>query len=146
MNLKCLARDYYVADQLQPEDLEQLARRGIRSIINVRPDGESDDQPSGDDIRIAAQAVGLDYVSVPVANKDVTPVELDRFRAALDPLPLPVCAFCRTGTRAMVCWALTQLGTQATYAIVDAVEGAGFPSDDLRCRLGRELNPAVGGR
>jgi len=139
MNLRRLAPDYYVADQLHPEDMTALADLGIRAVINHRPDGESDDQPGRDALAAAAAAAGIDYREAPVSTLEVSETELTRTRDALQALDGPVCAFCRSGGRAALCWAYVQLGGSCTQSIVDAVVGAGFDQLGIEERLGRRL-------
>lgn len=136
MNLKRLACSYYVADQLRVEDLGILVARGIKSVVNNRPDGEETDQPSNASLAAAAERAGLTYRYVPVRSKNVTEAEQRSFVKALDGLPGPICGFCRTGTRAAICWALSEVGKQSSYSIAEAVIGAGYPSEDVELQLG----------
>lgn len=95
-----VAEDFSVAPQLHPNDLAELARLGFRSIINNRPDGEGGpDQPTGEQMRAAAEAAGLAYVHLPSAPSADDPTVIDKMRTTLKDLPQPVLAFCRTGTR-----------------------------------------------
>ena len=91
---------FSVAPQLQPNDLAELARLGFRSVINNRPDGEGGpDQPTGEQMRTAAEAAGLRYAHIPSAPTADDPAVIDKVRSALKELPQPVLAFCRSGAR-----------------------------------------------
>lgn len=105
MALREIAPGFFVSEQLTVEDMPRLAAAGIRSILNNRPDGEDEDQPSSRALEAAARAAGLAYRHAPVATREPTAAEQAAFEAALAELPRPVCAFCRTGTRAELCWA-----------------------------------------
>jgi uncharacterized protein (TIGR01244 family) len=95
-----VAEGFSVAPQLHPNDLAELAHRGFRSVINNRPDGEGGpDQPTGEQMRAAAEAAGLAYAHVPSAPTADNPIAIDQMRAALKDLPQPVLAFCRSGAR-----------------------------------------------
>jgi len=135
MNLKRLSKQFYTTDQLQPGDISALAECGIRSVINNRPDGEADDQPMGSAIEYAVKRRGLEYIAVPIKSKIATPEELRAFKCAVSALPKPICGFCRTGTRAMVCWALSEVGERSTDSILESVVEAGFPSDDVELQI-----------
>jgi len=88
------------AAQLDPRDMAAVARAGFRSVINNRPDGEGGpSQPSNDDLRQAAEALGLVYVYQPVDSGNIRPQDVAEFARLLDELPAPVLAFCRSGTR-----------------------------------------------
>lgn len=145
MELRRLSGSFYVADQLEAPDFEELASRGVKFVINNRPDGEANDQPSNYSLAEAAARAGLSYRYVPVLSKNVSQLERDAFIDVLCDMAGPVCAFCRTGTRASICWALSELGTQSTYAIVDAIVGAGFPSEDVELQLGINLQKTYAG-
>jgi len=45
---------YFVAPQLTESDFASLKAQGFERVINNRPEGESDDQPSGDNLRATA--------------------------------------------------------------------------------------------
>lgn len=124
-----------VAAQITVADLAALAAQGFRSIINNRPDGEADDQPAHADLQAAARHAGLDYRHIPVVSGDVQQAQVAAFAAALADLPSPVLAFCRTGTRSSMLWALQAEGT--ADAIVDTALAAGYDLSSLRPRLGR---------
>lgn len=139
MNLRRLASDFYVADQITAADLPALADLGIRVLVNHRPAGEAADQPTGAELQAAAQAAGLSYREAPIATQDITEAELATARSVLEAVDGPVCAFCRSGARAAICWAQLQLGETCTQSIVDAVIGAGFRQLDIERRLGNRL-------
>ena len=48
-----------VAPQISVEDVPGIAAAGFVAIINNRPDGEDMGQPTGAEIRAAAEAAGL---------------------------------------------------------------------------------------
>ena len=102
--LKALGPDFYVAGQLAPEDLETIARQGIRSIINNRPDGEAANQPSNAELAERASHLGLSWSYVPIQARVLTAREREDMRAAVARLERPICAFCRTGARSTSGW------------------------------------------
>ena len=54
-----VAEYFFVAPQLQPEDVAAARAAGIRTVINNRPDGEAADQLSDVAARELASANGL---------------------------------------------------------------------------------------
>ena len=114
----------------QPEiaDIAELADRGYRSIIGNRPDGESPDQPDWNDIKAAATERGLEALHIPVVASAVGPDDVRRFAEALDRLPKPIAAFCRTGTRSTLLWALAN---QASLTVEERIEIAAKEGYDL---------------
>ena len=98
--LRQIAADVYVAPQLDPAAMAELARLGFRSVVNNRPDFEhGPDQPASAQVQAAALAAGLEYRHLPVAGGYQSPEEVAAFRALLDELPHPLLAFCRSGAR-----------------------------------------------
>ena len=124
-----------VAPQITAADLDALAAQGFRSIINNRPDGEAAGQPASAELQAAAQKAGLAYRHIPVVSGDLQQAQVVAFSEALAKLQSPVLAFCRTGTRSSMLWALQADGT--ADAILDAALAAGYDLSTLRPRLGR---------
>jgi sulfide:quinone oxidoreductase len=98
--IKPLTPRLSVAPQLTVDDIARVARSGYRSIICNRPDEESPDQPSADDIRAAAQAAGLAFAYIPAISGALTDANASAMRSALETLPAPTLAYCRSGARA----------------------------------------------
>jgi len=94
-----------VAGQLEISDLAQVASDGFRVVVNNRPDGEAPDQPAGSAIQQAAEAAGLRYMAIPVAGGFSMP-QVEAMAQALESAEGPVLAFCRSGTRSTMLWAL----------------------------------------
>ena len=97
-----------VAPQIGIDAVAEAKALGVRLIINNRPEGESDDQVPGDAIEAAARAEGLDYVAIPVSHSGFSEPQVAAMRAALDGATGPVLAYCRSGTRSTLLWALAE--------------------------------------
>ncbi|MCG9915737.1 MAG: TIGR01244 family sulfur transferase [Phenylobacterium sp.] len=104
---------FSVSPQIAVSDVAAAAEQGFVLIINNRPDGEDPAQPSGAEIEAAARAAGLDYLAIPVrGGPDAAQVEAQR--EAMDQALGPVLAYCRSGTRSIVTWALGQAAAGRT--------------------------------
>jgi len=101
-----------VAPQLTLSDVVEAARQGIVTIINNRPDGEEPDAPQGADVQAAAHAAGLEYMAIPVTHAGFSGPQIAAMATALEDARGPVLAYCRSGARSTLLWALarTQLG------------------------------------
>ncbi len=100
LTVQQLTPDFCVAPQLTPDTMAALAAAGFKSVINNRPDFEGGpDQPTSDQVRVAAEAAGLVYHHLPVQGGYQSPEEIAAMRALLDAAPKPVLAFCRSGAR-----------------------------------------------
>lgn len=116
-----------VSPQIRPEDVPALAARGVRLIVNNRPDGEEPGQPAGAEIEAAARAAGIDYCAVPVRGRPGE-AEVRAVDAALAAAEGPALAFCRSGTRSVACWALAELaaGRADRDQVLRQAAGAGY--------------------
>jgi len=120
-----------VAPQIGEGDLPAAAAAGFRLVVNNRPDGEAPDQPPGAAIEAAARAAGLDYVAIPVAGGFSMP-QVDAMAEALDRAGGPVLAFCRSGTRSTMLWALAAARRGGDPdAIAAAAAAAGYDVSGL---------------
>lgn len=99
MDLTKLTSRLSTSPQIRPDDVAQIAEAGFRSIISNRPDGEEQTQPTADEIGAAAKAAGLGFAHIPVAPGSVTDHDGLAMKRALDELPAPVLAYCRSGAR-----------------------------------------------
>jgi uncharacterized protein (TIGR01244 family) len=133
-DIRKVTDDFAVAPQLQPEDMEEAARRGFKLVVNNRPDHEAADQPSSAQMAAAAHAAGLDYVHVPVVGMPVL-TAVDAMHHAVKHAHGPVLAFCRSGTRSIVTWSLGQLekGDRPRAELIKLAHDAGY---DLSAVLG----------
>ncbi len=135
MTPKKLTAELSVAPQITPANVAEIATQGFRSIICNRPDGEGADQPSFAEIERAAAAAGLAFRYDPVQSGKVSDAHAAVFGAALDSLPKPVLAYCRTGTRSTTLWALSQAGRKPLMEIVETAKSAGFDLSGVADRI-----------
>jgi len=87
--------------------MASLVEQGVTLIVNNRPDGEDADQPLGTEIEEAASAAGLEYRSIPII-RGIGPADAQAMREALSQSRGNVLAFCRSGTRSALAWALAK--------------------------------------
>ncbi|MFP5448366.1 MAG: TIGR01244 family protein [Caulobacterales bacterium 32-67-6] len=118
---------FSVSPQIAVGDVAQAARQGFALIINNRPDGEDPAQPDGAEIAAAARAAGLDYVAIPVRGGP----DAGQVQAQLDAIEEakgPVLAYCRSGTRSIVTWAIgqAQSGAMDRQTLVALGTDAGY--------------------
>lgn len=126
MNITQLADGYSVSPQIDLQDIQALKAQGIEVVINNRPDGEADDQPTSAQMKAAVESAGLEYVYNPVDLKALSEKEVQT-QSALISSGKEVFSFCRTGTRSSVLWVLANQGELASFDdLVDQVQGKGF--------------------
>ena len=98
----------FASPQIGVDDVEEAKRLGIALIVNNRPEGESDDQTSGADIETRAKALGINYIAIPVTHAGFSEGQVKAMAAALDDAKGPILAYCRSGTRSTLLWALAE--------------------------------------
>jgi sulfide:quinone oxidoreductase len=131
MNIKELTPEIFVSPQISPDDVAQLADQGFKSIVSNRPDGESADQPDFAVIEAAAKAHGLEIRYLPIVSGRMTENDVAAFKQALDELPGPVLAYCRSGTRCAAAWALAEAGERPVEDILATTAKAGYDMSGL---------------
>ncbi|WP_428698973.1 TIGR01244 family sulfur transferase [Stappia sp.] len=134
-----------VAYQIEPADVDAIRAAGFVAIINNRPEGEAPDQPGGHEIEAAATAAGLAYTALPLGRDGIRPELIDGFRQAMDAAGGPVFAFCRTGTRSINLWALSQAGRRDASEIVGLAADAGYDLTGLVPMLQQLAGSRAGG-
>ena len=148
MDIKTIAPDFSVSPQLTAQDVGVAASRGYRAILINRPDGEASEQPDHEEISAAAERHGLDVRFIPVTSGDITRADVLNFATAMRELPAPVLAYCRTGTRSVSLWALSQAGHMSADSILKTASDAGYDISGLKDRLSAEnaAGSSVGAR
>jgi uncharacterized protein (TIGR01244 family) len=104
-----LAPGLCATGKLDKTDIEALAAKGVRTIINNRPDGEDPGQLPAAEARRIAEAHGIAYHHVPVTAASLSRADVDAFAQVLARAPQPVVAHCRSGTRSTLLWALARM-------------------------------------
>lgn len=124
MDLRQLTPNLAVSPQIALDDVPVLARSGFRTLVNNRPDAE-DGAIDHDLFAKAAAEAGMAYHYLPFTPGQVTPDLIQGFAAALEG-DKPAVAFCRSGTRSTILWALTQAGRQSEDELLRTAADAGY--------------------
>jgi len=134
---RCVAERLSVSPQLAPGDMAAAAAQGFVRVVCNRPDAEGPGQPTGAEMKAAAQAAGLEFVHIPFAGMPDA-ATADAVFAAVSEAPGPVLAYCRSGTRSVTAWALGSLraGDHDRDSLVALAAGAGY---DLSAVLPRPM-------
>lgn len=123
-----------VSPQITVADVEQARAQGVSVILNNRPEGESADQTPGEEIEAAAKAAGISYLAVPVNHSGFAPWQLDGMDAALEQAgDGKLLAYCRSGTRSTLLWALAKARAgEHPAALAEKAEAAGYDLSPVR--------------
>jgi len=126
MEIKTINAEISVAPQITPDEVQKLAVQGFRALICNRPDGEAADQPNFSEIEAAAKKAGLEIRNLPIVSGKVSDQDAADFGAAMQELPRPILAYCRTGTRSATLWSLSQANRMSVADILAATKAAGY--------------------
>ena len=128
-----LTDDVLASPQITVADVARAKTQGVTLIVNNRPEGESADQTSGEDIEKAAQAAGINYVAIPVTHAGFSLPQIDALSSALAANRGKTLAYCRSGTRSTLLWALARAKAgDAPDAIAAAAAQAGYDVAPVR--------------
>lgn len=131
MDLRQLTANLAVSGQITPADVAALAEAGFKVLINNRPDEEIGPEEDSAAMARAAQDAGLQYRYLPFVPGQVTPDLISGFAEALS-LPGAHFAYCRSGNRSTVLWALTQAGKRPEAEIIETAAQAGYDLTGIR--------------
>jgi sulfide:quinone oxidoreductase len=121
----------FVAGQITPEDIDDIAGRGIKLIVNNRPDGEDPaGQPLAEELEAAARKHGIAFENLQFTASTLTPHHAARLAEILKTGDKPMLAFCRTGTRSTTLWAASSVAVG--MPLTEAIEKAAQAGYDLR--------------
>jgi uncharacterized protein (TIGR01244 family) len=134
---KSVTSGFSVSAQLTVEDVAAAAAAGFRTIVNNRPEDEAGDQTPGPAIAAAAAAHGLTYKALPYRPGPPPPGVVSETALLLNEAPGPILAYCRTGTRSILAWALAQAleGELRPEEIIAKAAEAGYDIGGMRGTL-----------
>jgi len=126
----------FASPQIGLAEVALAAAQGIGLIVNNRPEGESDDQVPGAEIEAAARAAGLGYVAIPVTHAGFSEAQVKAMAAALASTDRPILAYCRSGTRSTLLWALAEASRgESPQALAEAAARAGYDVGPVRALM-----------
>jgi uncharacterized protein (TIGR01244 family) len=99
-----LAPQVYASGQLFETDLTLLAKQGVRSIVQIRPDNESPGQPLSADLGKAAEEYGINLVYFPFDSASMSADTARAFMEACEDLERPMFVCGRSGGHSTKVW------------------------------------------
>ncbi len=135
MDIRQLTPRYFVAPQIDPSDMEAIRAAGITRILCNRPDAEVPPSHQADAIRAAAEAAGIGFALQPLTHQTMVPDVIWQNRALGADTDDVVLAYCASGTRSTIAWALGQAGQMPAEEIVTAARAGGYDISNIRPAL-----------
>jgi len=131
MQLNKIIDDYVVSEQITVDDIQTIKEAGFKTIFCNRPDNEEINQVTVESIKNAAVENGLKFIHQPVIGGQITQVDVDQFGEYFDASEKPIFAYCRTGTRSSMLWALSESGKRPVEDILSLTSNAGYNLNNL---------------
>ena len=138
MDIRALTPTYAVSPQITPEDLAAIKAAGFVTVIDNRPDAEIPPAVQTAAMRAAVEAAGLAFVANPVIGGAITEQNVAAQRAAIEASSGPVFAYCASGNRSSVVWALAHAGKVPAGDLIATAARFGYDLEWLRPMLDRD--------
>ncbi len=135
MEIRPITPRYAVSPQISVEDVPAIAEAGFVKVICNRPNTEVPPDQQSDAIGQAVREAGMEYEVLELTHQTMTPENVALQRDLAESCSGPVLAYCASGTRCSVIWALGQCDRLSTDEILDATGKAGYALDGLRPAL-----------
>lgn len=142
LNAVNLTPDIAVSEQLKLNAVHLLRAKGYATIIDLRPDGEAQDQPLAAVVARAAESNRMHFAYVPVPHGEIPESAVAGLEKALAENPKPILLYCRSGRRAARTWSLVEAsrpGGLDAAAILSAVKNTGQTADDLSGAIAQRI-------
>jgi uncharacterized protein (TIGR01244 family) len=137
MDIRQLSDTYAVSPQIAPEDVAALKAAGYVAIICNRPDPEVPPGLHAERIAEAAAAEGLAFTVNPVVHGALGMDNVVRQGEAIAAADGPILAYCASGNRSSIVWALSQAGTIPTDDLIEAAARGGYNLEPFRDQIDR---------
>ena len=132
MDARSITPRYFVSPQISAEDIPAIAEAGFTRVICNRPDVEVPPSHQAEAIRAAVEAAGLEFLELPLTHQTMTPENVARQREMAEGCEGPVLAYCASGTRCSVVWALGHASDLGADGVLTQTSAAGYQLDNLR--------------
>ena len=133
--MRQITATYFVSPQIEVDDLPTIAAAGIKTVICNRPDEEVPPSHQAAALKAAVEAAGLKFVLMPVTHTTMTSDLVAAQHAAIADNEGPVLAYCASGTRSSIVWALGAVGEMSVDDILAATQAAGYDLGGMRPTL-----------
>lgn len=140
MPIEKIADYLYVSKQLDERLAKRVSQYEIKTVICNRPDGEEPNQPDFATVKQWLNQHGVEnVVYLPTTMDSIDDTILKEFQETIAKSPAPILAYCRTGTRSSVLWALNQVkrGVEVN-SVIKAAELANINLEPQREKLATE--------
>ena len=131
MEIRPITERFAVSPQISPDDAAAIREAGFNVVINNRPDRETTAGTDAASVRAALEAEGISVIENPLVHGTLDMGHVTRQRAAIEQAADSgaagkVLAYCASGNRSTILWALAVAGDTPTDQIVARAAAAGY--------------------
>jgi sulfide:quinone oxidoreductase len=131
MQLNKIIDDYVVSEQITVDDIQTIKEAGFKTIFCNRPDNEEINQITVKSIQDEATNNGINFIHQPVIGGQLTKKDIEDFTHHFNNAEKPIFAYCRTGTRCSMLWALSESEVRSKDEILKLTSDAGYDLTNL---------------
>jgi uncharacterized protein (TIGR01244 family) len=135
MDIRALTPTYAVSPQIDLADLPAIKAAGFSTVIDNRPDGEIPAHLHTPHMQAAAEAIGLKFIANPVIGGAMTMENIRLQAQVMAEASGPVFAYCASGNRCSVVWAMMNAGNQSTDDLIRTPAKFGYNLEPLRGQI-----------
>lgn len=106
MSFVCIDKNYHVSPQIEPQQIVEIADNGFVKIICNRPDMEVSPFYSSSVMEDLAKENNIEFHLIELTHQMMTPETAARQRELVLNCKGPVLAYCASGTRCSLLWAI----------------------------------------
>ena len=106
MSFVCIDKNYHVSPQIEPQQIAEIADNGFVKIICNRPDMEVSPFYSSSVMEDLAKENNIEFHLIELTHEMMTPETAARQRELVLNCKGPVLAYCASGTRCSLLWAI----------------------------------------
>lgn len=127
MDIRHLTQTYAVSPQISREDVAVLKAAGFATVICNRPDAEVPPDLAGERIREMVEDAGMRFVENKFAGDELSMEHVAAQGEAIAESSGPVLAYCASGNRSTIVWALSEAGRRDPDELIAIAEAHGYP-------------------
>lgn len=135
MQIRHLTPAYAVSPQIAPEDAAAIKAAGFVAVICNRPDAEISPDLHAEEMRKAVEAQGLEFIINPLIPGAFTPENIAIQAQVQAQASGPVFAYCASGNRSSIAWAMSQAGKLSTDELIARAGQHGYNLEPFRSRI-----------
>ena len=99
---KALTPKVSVTGQMTTDKFKNLMRKGFKSVIVNRPDQETGNLTTANELREIAEQAHVSLIYQPVISGQITETDAEEFAKYYNSLPKPILLVCKSGARSTV--------------------------------------------